>query len=65
MALSSVTAGQIALGRRLRRTVDMFYSPRDLVEENDRRLEQLAKDEESEFTSEYVSFFWSLLGYHC
>jgi hypothetical protein len=34
---SSITDGQISLGRSLRRTVDLFYSVRDLVEEGERR----------------------------
>ena len=34
----SISAGQISLGRRLRRTVDLFHSARDLVEQNERRI---------------------------
>jgi hypothetical protein len=33
---TSISAGQISLGRRLRRTVDLFHSARDLVEQNER-----------------------------
>jgi hypothetical protein len=54
MYLNSVTAGQISMGRRLRRTVDMFSSARDLVEENDRRLEMMDRDESCEFSPEYA-----------
>jgi hypothetical protein len=50
---ASITASQISLGRGFRRTVDMFFSARDLVEENDRRLEAMAADEEIESTTEY------------
>jgi hypothetical protein len=35
---TSISAGQISLGRRLRRTVDLFHSARDLVEQNERRI---------------------------
>jgi hypothetical protein len=52
--LTSVTAGQVSLGRGLRRTVDMFSSARDLVEENDRRLELMAGDNCNELTLTYV-----------
>jgi sulfur transfer complex TusBCD TusB component (DsrH family) len=34
----------------------MFHSARDLVEENDRRLELIADDKVVELTAEYVSF---------
>jgi hypothetical protein len=37
VGFSSITDGQISLGRSLRRTVDLFYSVRDLVEEGERR----------------------------
>jgi hypothetical protein len=37
VSFSSITDGQISLGRSLRRTVDLFYSVRDLVEEGERR----------------------------
>lgn len=36
---ASTNAAQVSLGRSLRRTVDMFNTPRDLVAENDRRME--------------------------
>ena len=45
-------ASQVSLGRGLRRTVAMFHSARDLVEENDRRLELMADDNSDEFTTE-------------
>jgi hypothetical protein len=51
---TSITAGQVSLGRGLRRTVAMFHSARDLIEENDRRLELMAEDDSHEFTAEYV-----------
>ena len=35
---TSISAGQISLGRRLRRTVDLFHSARDLVEQNECRI---------------------------
>jgi hypothetical protein len=54
MYSNSVTAGQISMGRRLRRTVDMFSSARDLVEENDRRLEMMGRSQFCEFSSEYA-----------
>jgi hypothetical protein len=34
-----VTAKQISMGRGLRRTVDLFHSARDLVEENERHVD--------------------------
>jgi hypothetical protein len=37
VSLSSIVDGHIALGRSLRRTVDLFHSVRDLVEEGERR----------------------------
>jgi hypothetical protein len=37
VGFSSITQGQVSLGRSLRRTVDVFYSVRDLVEEGERR----------------------------
>lgn len=37
VGFSSITDGQVSLGRSLRRTVDLFYSVRDLVEEGERR----------------------------
>ena len=37
VSFSSVMDGQISLGWSLRRTVDLFYSVRDLVEEGERR----------------------------
>ena len=37
VGFSSITHGQVSLGRSLRRTVDLFYSVRDLVEEGERR----------------------------
>lgn len=40
------------MGRSLRRTVDMFYSARDLVEENDRRLESLEDHDDLPATEE-------------
>jgi hypothetical protein len=48
---ASVTAGQISMGRALRRTVDLFRSARDLVEENERRV-GLEEDEEEVHLSE-------------
>jgi hypothetical protein len=33
----SITHGQVSMGRSLRRSVDLFYSIRDLVEEGERR----------------------------
>jgi hypothetical protein len=51
-AFTSVTRGQVSLGRGLRRLVDMFYSARDLVEENDRRLELMVTNEDIVFTAE-------------
>jgi hypothetical protein len=51
---ASVTASQISLGRGFRHTVNMFFSARDLVEENDRRLDAMAADEEIESTAEYI-----------
>jgi len=44
----SVTANQKSLGRHFRRIVDMFTSVRDLIEENDRRMEASADGDESE-----------------
>jgi hypothetical protein len=49
---TGVTRSQVSLGRGLRRLVDMFYSARDLVEENDRRLELMATNEDIVFTAE-------------
>lgn len=51
-AFTSVTRSQVSLGRGLRRLVDMFYSARDLVEENDRRLELMVTNEDIVFTAE-------------
>lgn len=39
-------------GRGLRRIVDLFVAPRELVKEADRRIDQLIKDEDAEFTAE-------------
>ena len=36
VGFSSITDGQILLGQSLCRTVDLFYSVRDLVEEGER-----------------------------
>jgi hypothetical protein len=36
---TSITAGQISMGRGHRHTVDLFHSARDLVEENERRAD--------------------------
>ena len=59
--LASITASQISLGRGLRRSVAMFFSARDLVEENDRRLIAIAADEEVKSTLELVLYFLSAL----
>jgi hypothetical protein len=42
------------MGHRLRRTIDMFSSTRNLVEENDHRLEMMDRDESCEFSPEYA-----------
>ena len=48
----------MSLGRGLRRSVDMFFSARDLVEENDCCLEAIAADEEVESTPESVPCYF-------
>jgi hypothetical protein len=50
----SITAGQISLGRSLRRTVDLFHSPRDLVEENEHRVSLDEDGEGVDLSEEYV-----------
>jgi len=51
----SATARHLSLGRGLRRTVAMFNSVRDLVEENDHRLELIAEDSDyNKSSAEYV-----------
>jgi hypothetical protein len=49
---ASVTARQIALGRSLRRTIDLFHSARDLVEENERRIRLEEDGEDVELSEE-------------
>jgi hypothetical protein len=48
----SASAHQVYLGRGLRRTVDMFHSARELVDENDRRTDLIASGEDSELNAE-------------
>lgn len=50
----SITAGQISLGRSLRRTVDLFHSARDLVEENERHVSLEEDGEDTDVSEEYV-----------
>jgi hypothetical protein len=58
---TSVTARQISMGRGLRRTVDLFHSARDLVEENERRVDLEEDDGEVDLNEEYV--FISIVSY--
>jgi hypothetical protein len=50
----SILAGQVSLGRGLRRTVDLFHSARDLVEENERHVSLEEDAEGVDFSEEYV-----------
>jgi hypothetical protein len=50
--LTRIGAAQVSVGRGLRRTVDLFYSARELVEENDRRLEAADSDGNGETSPE-------------
>jgi len=50
----SITAGQISLGRSLHRTVDLFHSARDLVEENERHVSLEEDGEDTDVSEEYV-----------
>lgn len=43
--INSVAATQMSIGRGLKRTVDMFRAPREMVEENDRRNELVGIDD--------------------
>lgn len=43
--MHSVAATQMSIGRGLKRTVDMFRAPREMVEENDRRNELIGFDD--------------------
>lgn len=43
--MDSIISSQISLGRGLRRTIDMFHSPRDLFAEKERRIELADTDE--------------------
>jgi len=52
---TTVTANQKRLGRGFRRLVDMFTSVRDLVEENDRRIEALADGTDDESNSDELN----------
>lgn len=47
------------MGRGIRRAVDMFNDPRDLVEEAERRLDLGDEFEEATCSDEYV--FWLLI----
>jgi hypothetical protein len=38
------------MGRALRRTVDMFHTASEIVEENDRRVDTIADGNEDELT---------------
>jgi hypothetical protein len=58
---TSVTARQIFMGRGLRCTVDIFHSARDLVEENERRVDLEEDDGEVDLNEEYV--FISIVSY--
>jgi len=49
---TSVTARQISMGRSLRRTVDLFHSARDLVEEKERRVDLEEDDGEVDLNEE-------------
>ena len=48
--IHSVASTQIAIGRGLKQTVDMFREPREMVEEND-HWNELVKPEDPEFSS--------------
>lgn len=50
-SLRTIT-GHIHTGRILRRMVDLFVAPRELVMEADYRIERLEIDEDAEFTPE-------------
>ena len=57
----SITAGQISLGRSLRRTVDLFHSARDLVEEHERHVSLEEDGEDINPSEEYVIISLSFL----
>ncbi|KAF7974702.1 hypothetical protein HWV62_11485 [Athelia sp. TMB] len=57
----SAEIAQINMGRGLRRIVDMFADPRDLVSENDRREELLANGKEVESTPEQDTTYRSYM----
>lgn len=52
MFISSIADTQITLGRGYRRTIDMFYAARDLIDENERRLELEGIEDDSDYTAE-------------
>lgn len=46
----SIADSQVSMGRGYRRTIDMFHAARDLVEENERRLELDGIEDDEDFT---------------
>ncbi|KAF7976661.1 hypothetical protein HWV62_5999 [Athelia sp. TMB] len=59
--LKSADALQTTLGRALRRAVDLFVGPRELVQEADRRIAVLAAGEEPESTAEQEARYKSYM----
>jgi hypothetical protein len=56
MQQTRTVANQISMGRGLRRIVDMFYLPDELVGAKDRSLELIAEGKEHELTDESDTF---------
>lgn len=48
----SASVNQIHAGRSLRRIVNLFVAPWELVQEADNRIDRLAADEDTEFSAE-------------
>jgi hypothetical protein len=48
----------MSMGRGLRRMIDMFHSPRDLIAERNRRADLEDPGEMEEYTDECVSNKW-------
>jgi len=47
-----LNATQVTIGRGLRRTVDMFRTANEIVEENDKRIDKIAEGNEDDLTEE-------------
>lgn len=58
LTICRLTASQMSMGRGLRRMIDMFHSPRDLIAERNRRADLEDPGEMEEYTDECVSNKW-------